>query len=475
VAASDPTFGVATPTGVLEGVAAFGWDGSAWQPSGLAGPDVATPTGVLRGVAPFTWSGSAWTPTGRSQPGVATPTGVLDGVAVYTWSGSAWTPTGGQPHPSTPTGALKGVAAFSWDGAAWQPAGQAGPDVATPYGVLRGVAPFTWNGGAWTAVEAPARDINFLTTPGTLPTNVTLTRTGAAATYFDVAGTLQTAAANAPRWDYDPVTHALRGLLLEEARTNVLLNSAALGTQSVTVTAQAYTLSFYGSGTITLSGTSTAGPLTGTGAFPARVSLTFTPTAGSLTLTVTGSVLNAQLEAGAMVTSWISTTGAAATRGTDVCSMPVAGWFNAAASSLVADYMMPQSPNPAAANRDVCCLNDGTTTNRMGLRGLSNGGTAANPAFFSFVAAVQSPPAYLGVLAPLTVAKIGAAWDGANPVGCLNGGAPVSYAQGIATGITTLQFGNNTAGTSLVLNGWLRRVRYWPRALAASELRQVTT
>ena len=109
---------------------------------------------------------------------------------------------------------------------------------------------------------------------------------------------MQTAAVNAPRWDYDPLTSALRGLLIEPAATNLLLNSAALATQSVTVTAQSYMLSFYGTGTVTLSGASTAGPLTGTGAAQ-RVSLTFTPTAGTLTLTVTGSVVNAQLESGA--------------------------------------------------------------------------------------------------------------------------------------------------------------------------------
>ncbi len=49
------------------------------------------------------------------------------------------------------------------------------------------------------------------------------------ATYFDSAGTLQTAAANAPRFDYDPVTHAPKGLLLEDARTNVLPWSEVTG------------------------------------------------------------------------------------------------------------------------------------------------------------------------------------------------------------------------------------------------------
>lgn len=78
---------------------------------------------------------------------------------------------------------------------------------------------------------------------------------------------------------------------------NLLLNSATLSTQSVTTTsASPYILSFKGTGTVTLSGTSTAGPLVGTGASD-RVSLKFSPTAGTLTLTVSGTVTEAQLEA----------------------------------------------------------------------------------------------------------------------------------------------------------------------------------
>jgi hypothetical protein len=78
------------------------------------------------------------------------------------------------------------------------------------------------------------------------------------------------------------------------ARYNLLLATTTLATQSVTVTAASHKLSFTGTGTVTLSGVSTAGPLVGTGANN-RVSLTFTPTAGSLTLTVTGSVTLADL------------------------------------------------------------------------------------------------------------------------------------------------------------------------------------
>jgi hypothetical protein len=149
---------------------------------------------------------------------------VLQGVAVYTWNGSSWTPAGGAPGSATPTGVLRGVAAFSWDGTAWQPAAQAGPDVATPFGVLQGVAMFNWSGTAWApsaGIPAGATlSLNFMTS--TLDPLLTFTR-ASTGTYFDSGGVMRTAAANAPRWDY--ASGALRGLLLEEARTNLLFPS----------------------------------------------------------------------------------------------------------------------------------------------------------------------------------------------------------------------------------------------------------
>lgn len=44
-------------------------------------------------------------------------------------------------------------------------------------------------------------------------------------TYYDSTGTLQTAASGVPRFDYDPLTHAPKGILLEESRTNLAKNS----------------------------------------------------------------------------------------------------------------------------------------------------------------------------------------------------------------------------------------------------------
>jgi hypothetical protein len=464
MAASDPTTSVPTPTGALQGVAAASWDGSVWQPAGRTGPSLATPTGVLQGVAPFSWDGAAWQPAGRAGPGVATPTGVLEGVAVYTWSGSAWVPSGGTATPSTPSGVLRGVAAFGWDGAAWQPAAQAGPSVATPYGVLQGVAMFNWTGSAWIAASAASLDLSFMT-PGTLPPNVTFTR-ASTATYFDSTGTMQTAATNTPRWDYDPVTHALRGLLIEEQRVNLLLNSATLGTQSVTTTAVATTLSFYGTGTVTLSGTST-GSLVGTGATN-RVALTFTPTAGTLTCTVTGSVTNAQVEAGAFATSYIPTTAASVTRLNDSAQLSTSAWFNAAASSLACEFMVPYSTvtgTPTSAE-----LDDSATSNAF-LLGL-NSGMVGMARVFAANAPVGIANTSNSVTAN-TVIKHAGAFGSLVGATVLNGGTvtPLTFTSN-PTGINRLAIGS---GRPTTLSGWVRRIRYWPRILTNAELQAVTT
>ncbi len=123
--------------------------------------------------------------------------------------------------------------------------------------------------------------------------------------YKDAAGTIPVTAVEQPvgkmldksgnNWHATQSITASKPTL--SARKNILLATETLATQSVTTLAATYTLSFTGTGSVTLSGTAT-GTLTGTGTN--RVSLTFTPTAGTLTLTVSGSVTKAQLELGAV-------------------------------------------------------------------------------------------------------------------------------------------------------------------------------
>lgn len=122
---------------------------------------------------------------------------------------------------------------------------------------------------------------------GSLPPELTLTATSLA-TIYDANGYIT----------YRP--------------NNLLLNSATLSTQNVATTAASpYIISFKGTGSIALSGTATA-TVNGTGAND-RVFLKFSPTAGTLTLTVTGTVTEAQLEAVTYETSprtYNATTGA---------------------------------------------------------------------------------------------------------------------------------------------------------------------
>lgn len=109
------------------------------------------------------------------------------------------------------------------------------------------------------------------------------------------------------------------GLRVEPQATNLFLNSRAPATQGVTVTAAAHTLSFYGTGSITLSGTHSE-TLNGTGADD-RVSTTFTPTAGTLTCTVSGTIDFVQVETGSVATSPIITAGSTVTRAADDISI----------------------------------------------------------------------------------------------------------------------------------------------------------
>jgi hypothetical protein len=62
---------------------------------------------------------------------------------------------------------------------------------------------------------------------GLLDPSVTFTRSSIG-TYFDKNGVMQTAQADCPRLDYDPVTGAFKGLLIEELRTNLITQSNAI-------------------------------------------------------------------------------------------------------------------------------------------------------------------------------------------------------------------------------------------------------
>jgi hypothetical protein len=304
---------------------------------------------------------------------------------------------------------------------------------------------------------APSLSLNFLS--GSLDSRIFFTR-ASTGTYFDSAGVLQTAAINTPRFDYDPSTLAAQGLLIEEARTNLVLNSATLITQNVTVTAVAHTLSFYGTGTVALSGAFT-GLLVGSGAFPTRSTLTFTPAAGTLTLTVTGTVTQAQLEVGAFATSYIPTT-AAATRAADgVFIGTLTPWYNQAEGTLFATIGYQRTGTVASFN-DNTANNRWTTTFNTPGAGQANRNTGG----VGLITTLTANVAVVGATNKIAVAI---------STGCsivLNGGTVATNASYAAPTVTQLQIGNQLGAG--YLNGYLRALTYYPSRLSNAQLRALT-
>ncbi len=74
----------------------------------------------------------------------------------------------------------------------------------------------------------PTLDLNFAATK-TLDRRITFTR-DSLGTYTDELGIIRTAPNNTPRFDHDPVTGESLGLLIEESRTNLFLESEAFNT-----------------------------------------------------------------------------------------------------------------------------------------------------------------------------------------------------------------------------------------------------
>ena len=329
-----------------------------------------------------------------------------------------------------------------------------------------------WSGNAlWTAARAvPSLDLCFadkkdLICAITGRQLISFAR-ASSGTYTDSAGVLQTAATDVPRFDHNPLTGESLGLLVEEQRTNLVLNSATLSTQSVTVAAVAHTLHFTGTGTVTLSGTSTAGPLVGTGTGEAsRVSLTFTPTAGTLTLTVSGTVTNAQLEAGATASSYIPnpSTTAGATRNADVAQITgtnFSSWYRQDEGTFFVDFNGTSIASGQFPR--IIELNDGTSSNLIRLQQY-----AANVVRASVTTngagqfAADNGSVAVGIRGKVA---LGSAFNDAALV--TNGASPaVDTAYLTPVGLTQLGIGAPPGGSTSVLNSTIRRLTYWPQAL----------
>jgi hypothetical protein len=283
------------------------------------------------------------------------------------------------------------------------------------------------------------------------------------------AGVAPTAAAYyGARFDYDPVTLAPKGLLIEEQRSNTLLNSkldgTALSTQAVTVGAVPWTLSFYGTGTVAITGTYT-GSLVGTGAYPTRSTLTFTPTAGVILLTVTGDVKYAQLESGSFATSFIPTAASQVTRTADVASIQGSNfysWINQDAGSLYAQFV-----TPASGNRNIIALDDNTANNNIRLR---TEGT--DPYLKQAWVGTEQVALDLGTVAASSEYKISAVYQINDYAGVIANGTVGTDTVANTPIMVMMRLGTDQAGA--YLNGTIKSFTYYPTRLNNDTLKGLT-
>ena len=297
------------------------------------------------------------------------------------------------------------------------------------------------------------------------------------ATYTDKYGLLVSAASNVARFDYDPITRKSLGLLVEELRTNNLLNSTidgvSLVTQSITTTAVARTLSFYGTGTVVLSGTAT-GTIVGLGAYPKRTTYTYTPTAGTLTLTVSGTVQYANDEAGSFATSYIPTAGTVLTRAADQASMQgtnFSSWYNQSQGTV---YVDSDTFASGTSVKGVLEFSNTTVNNQTIRISYLNGSNASYCTAFL--------PTEIGTFRPLAPPnnpyKITLSYSSGNiatfSINGINTAASSGSAGAITAPIDVLVIGKlNYSGAQLC--GHIRKISYYPKALTSVELQGLTS
>ncbi len=275
---------------------------------------------------------------------------------------------------------------------------------------------------------------------GTLANTLAVAR-NSSASYIDDAGNIATAVADTARIDFDPNSLAPLGLLLEHGSTNLIVQSDTPSNQTIAVASVAHVLSFYGAGTVTITGTH-SGTYMGTGAYPDRTSVIFTPGAGDITLTFSGSISFAQLEEGAIASSYIASGASATTRDEDIATMPCASWFDPNAGTLVFSGML----NDAAANDRLVEIEAGDTSTRLSI--LWNT-VLGKPQFQvwdggALQAAIAPSGPAVGLGEPF---RVSVAFSGNDFVISLNGSSPSADSVGtMPTGLTTLRLGRSIWG-----------------------------
>jgi hypothetical protein len=351
-------------------------------------------------------------------------------------------------------------------------------------------------------------------TTAVLDPRVTFTRSGNTATVINSSGLVALINADLPRFDFNPTTLVCKGLLIEEASTNLLSYSQdqsnavwnvktnvgvaasatidpAGGTNAFTLTANANAVVFGRllTGTIGLPYTYAIWirRKTGTGGVRmyvgdnvgqtitsqvssawTRIPVSNTPTAITVRVYIqidtSGDeieVYGAQVEQKAFSTSYIPTTLLSVTRNADVATMTgtnFSDWYSAGAGGVVARVL----PSTVSGTRPALQFDDATANEVIALRG-----NTTNPELV--IVDGGSPQAQIdaGTIAANTAYNLGAAWNTDNCAAAVNGGAAVTDTSATIPTVTQARLGSD--GTNY-LNGNIQTLRYWPQRIINAEV-----
>lgn len=355
-------------------------------------------------------------------------------------------------------------------------------------------------------------------TTASLDSRVTFTRSGNTATVVNSSGFIAPINANLPRFDHDPTTLVCKGLLIEEARTNIALNSNGFSTASwsntsVTVTPNA---------AVSPDGTSNASLLTAAAADCAIFQTVVVTTATahlfsvflraatttnislfvdvnglssfvSLPITVTTSwqrflfpftttgvacrifiggggsfsspeavfAFGAQLEVGAFATSYIPTTSASVTRNADaavVTSTNFSSWYTATPGAAVV-WSIPQT---ATGTRPLVQFDDTSALEIITLRG-----NVANPEMFIVDGGVTQAQINTGTIVANTAYKLAGAWNTNSCAAAKDGGIIGLDTSATIPTPTQLRIGSD--GTNYA-SAWIQKVMYWKQRIINAEV-----
>ncbi len=280
----------------------------------------------------------------------------------------------------------------------------------------------------------------------------TFSRTGAG-TAERVDGSIAAFATGVPR-----ITD--RGLLLEMQRTNLFLNSTAPATQTISLPATGnYTITVWGTGSVAVAaGTAT---ITGAGTATAGAPVTINCSAiGTVTATVSGSLVGVNVEQGGTGTSLIVTGGATATRGFDSATLT--------GLSIPAPYTLL-----AVATINRATIGDLVTTNTQ----TDGAGFFTDPGTRAFIREANAETGNSRIGTSVTVGqtvRLGARFATNDLRSATNGTlAPVDATCTPQT-ITSLGLGRSLYPIAGIHDIYLRRVLIYPRAFSDTELQALT-